>query len=398
MHLRLLFLLLVAVLIAFYAEANKDGMLFPSDEHDASVLTPIPPNASVVLQASNQDDLVPDTLSIPESAPDDTVSSFETAPDVKTLSDTLLSQQQHRDSTDSTEQQPFARIAFAHQSLRIERSGQRVDVEVGDEIQPGDVIETCAKHFSLLEFPDHASMIIFPSSRLVYEPDGKSFTLKDAEIHFESMAAGSAYPDAFHCFDDTFTHNADEQAVSMGIHCRGESGVILTSKKGSLQWLCQGQPCELSDGQGLMGRVITANLDQIELPARTVISLPLVLSATADQDTVSGSAYTADFWWSPVPMTDRYLVHIKQTYPHAVHQELEMHALNRYSSELPGPGNYTIRVMAVDFYGVSGDWSDPVEFRANGDVEERESGEETIEQEPEVQDEMETSLINQPDY
>lgn len=394
MPIRLLPLLLVAVFIALYAQANRSGMHLPSDDHDASILSPIPPGAPIALLASSQADSIDDTLFIPESAADgtdrafetgldDSVSGFEKGPDIQTLSDTLHSQYQHQTVPYSTDKQPFARIAFAHQSLRIERSGQRIDVEVGDEIQPGDIIETCAKHFSLIEFPDHASMIIFPSSRLVFEPDGKSFNLKDAEIHFESKVTGSSYPDVFHCFNDTFTHDADEQVVSMGIHCRGESGIILTSKKGSLRWLCQGKPCELSDGQGLMGRVITANLDQIELPARTVISAPLILSTSADKDTASGSVYTADFWWSPVPMTDRYMVHIKQTHPSAVHHQLGMHARNRFSSELPGPGNYSIRVMAVDFYGVSGDWSEPVEFRVNGVREEIEPEDETIEQEPE---------------
>jgi len=275
----------------------------------------------------------------------------------------------------------FARTAFSHQCLKVERDGKIIDLPENKELIPGDIVETCSRHFALIEFYPAGTMILYPASRATIVSDGSELLLKSAELLFESDLSESSFPDVVRCFDETLYHIHDAPSVSFGVHCRGESGMILTSKTGSLWWTCRDVPCEIPAGQGLMGRITTANYSEVTLPAQPHITTVYVIpqrqakdplpdsdpEADAEINSDDKSGFSATIMWNRVEMADQYLVHIYQDTEERIHHVLTLHHKNRFAAELPGPGRYIARIMAVDFYGVSGKWSAPFSFTADHD-------------------------------
>ncbi|TVQ71389.1 MAG: hypothetical protein EA363_06015 [Balneolaceae bacterium] len=275
----------------------------------------------------------------------------------------------------------FARVAFSHQCLKVERDGQTLALPENKELLPGDIVETCSRHFALIDFSPAGTMILYPASRATIVSDGSELILKSAEFLFENDLSGSSFPDIVRCFDESLYHNHDAPPVSFGVHCRGESGMILTSKTGTLWWSCRDAPCEVPAGQGLMGRITTANYSRVTLPAQPLITTAYVVPQRQAKDPVPDSdpktaaevnsedksGFSAAIMWNRVDMADQYLVHIYQDTEERFHHVLTLHHKNRFTAELPGAGIYIVRVMAVDFYGVSGEWSAPFSFTAEHD-------------------------------
>ncbi len=268
----------------------------------------------------------------------------------------------------------FANISFATTSLKVTRDGESVDLTETSTLFPGDHIETCARSFAVVDFHPAGSMILFPASMVVINKDGTLLDLKSAEILFENESGISSFPATLRCFDDFMYHHQDYYPVSFGIHCRGESGMILTAKSGSAWWSCKGAPCEVPEGSGLMGRVTTANYSSVTLPPKPVITtayvVPDLVPEVLDSKEVNGigqkSGYTATIMWNPVPMADQYVVHIARIKGgDMIHQVMTLHHRNQFTAQLPGSGRYFARVMAVDFYGVSGTWSELLAFTAD---------------------------------
>ena len=273
----------------------------------------------------------------------------------------------------------FARIVFSHPTLKIIRNGEKLEFPENKELLPGDIIETCPKHFAMVEFRPAGTMTLFPASRVSILSDGSELALYSAEVLFESNLTETTFPGKLRCFDETLHHSHDPPPVSFGVHCRGESGMILTSKAGTLLWNCRDAPCEISAGQGLMGRITTANYSKVMPPAQPNIKTTYVVPhlQTKDRDGEPDQAedpgpdqksgFSATIMWNRVDMADQYLVHIYQDTKGRRHHVLTLHHKNRFTAELSEPGRYTVRVMAVDYYGVSGEWSDPVSFTADND-------------------------------
>ncbi len=275
----------------------------------------------------------------------------------------------------------FARVAYSHQCLKVERDGQTLVLQKNKELLPGDIVETCSRHFALIDFNPAGTMILYPASRATIVSDGSELMLNSAELLFENDLSESSFPDVVRCFEETLHHNHDAPPVSFGVHCRGESGMILTSKTGALWWSCRDTPCEIPAGQGLMGRITSANYSGVILPAQPHITTAYVVPQRQETDPVPDSdtdaaskidskdksGFSAIIMWNGVDMADQYLVHIYQDAEERFHHVLTLHHKNRFTAELPKAGEYNVRVMAVDFYGVSGEWSDPFSFTADHD-------------------------------
>ncbi len=295
-------------------------------------------------------------------------------PDVSPLSDTpdflkfvnndSFSQEMAAD-TIITRESFFANISYFHNCLKVIRDDAQLDVTTDTKLLPGDVVETCARHFAILDFHPDGILILYPSSKIGFDPEGTHITLKGAELHFENHAHTSSIPEILHCFDESIYHSEEPPPVSFGVHCRGESGMILASKQGSVWWSCQGKPCEIKQGNGVMGRFTTANYSSITLPEKPIILDSIVAQTDTIIDTAAKKKHHVAFQWSSIPMADHYLVHIYQKLPNQVqkkHHMVTLHHKNEFSTLLPESGEYTIRVMAIDFYGVSGNWSTPFTF------------------------------------
>lgn len=264
-----------------------------------------------------------------------------------------------------TDESFFARISYSHSCLNVLRDNEHVDMRDETGLLPGDVVKTCARHFAILDFHPDGLMILYPSSKIVLDPGGNDIILKGGEIQFENDAKTTSFPSTLHCYDESMYHVEGSAPVSFGVHCRGDSGMILVSKKGSLWWNYQGNPYEITDGNGVMGRITTANYSSITLPDRPIIIDSIVAQPVEAKDTVAEKVYSASFRWTPVPLADQYIVHIYQDdtqHMQTMHHLVTLHHRNEFSTELPESGDYKIRVMAIDFYGVSGDWSPALSF------------------------------------
>ncbi len=298
---------------------------------------------------------VADTLIISEMP---AVSSEDTLNRDNALSDTKDAES----DTIDTDKAGFASVTYSHSCLKVIRENKRVASDPGSELMPGDIVETCAKHFAVLNFQPEGSMILFPSSIVVVSPDGTKLTLKSAEILFEYDTITTSFPEIIHCFDESLYHVEGSPPLSFGVHCRGESGMILTSKRGSLWWNNHGKPFEISESTGIMGRVTTANYSRITLPEQPVIMDSIVVTPATARDTASINGSNVTLRWTPIAMTDQYLVHIYQNDSQKTHHVVTLHHSNQFSTILSGAGDFEIRVMAIDFYGVTGAWSLPYSF------------------------------------
>ncbi len=330
-----------------------------------------------------RDSILPDSISTDSILTDgilpDSISTDSILPD-SILPNSILPEDE-RTGSDIMAPPPFARVAFSHRCLKVERDGQAHDIPENKELLPGDIVETCSRHFALIDFSPGGTMILYPASRVTMVSDGSELILKSAEMLFENDLPESSFPDVVRCFDETIYHSQDAPPVSFGVHCRGESGMILTSKTGTLLWRCRDAPCEIPAGQGLMGRITTANYSGVMPPAQPHMTTAYVVPQRQTKDSVPDSdpeadaeihsedktGFSATMMWNPVDMADRYLVHIYQDTEERIHHVLTLHHKNRFTAELPEAGRYVARVMAVDFYGVSGEWSDPISFTAEHD-------------------------------
>lgn len=263
----------------------------------------------------------------------------------------------------------FAKVTYSHDCLKIIRNKESIDATRNIALLPGDKLETCSRHFAMVDFYPGGTMTLFPASNLVLKEEGSYLSLMGAEILFENDQNKTTFPEVVSCFGETMYHNQGTARVSFGVHCRGESGLILTSKEGSIWWSCKGTPCEVLAGEGLMGRITTANFASVTLPDQPRMTTAYVVPNHTAPDIhpqddnaaiQNESGFTATIIWSPVSMADQYLVHIYQENDSRIHHTLTTHHQNQFSTELPYPGLYLARVMAIDFYGVTSRWSDPV--------------------------------------
>lgn len=275
----------------------------------------------------------------------------------------------------------FARIAYSHHCLKVVRDGKSLDIPEKHELLPGDILETCSRHFALIDFSPGGTMILYPASRVTMAPDGSELITKSGEFLFDNDLPETSFPDIVRCFEESLHHSHDAPPVSFGVHCRGESGMILTSKAGTLWWSCRDAPCQISAGQGLMGRITTANYSEVMTPAQPRMATAYVVPRRQEKELITEddpkaaeknlsdekSGFSATIIWSRVDMADKYLVHIYQDTEERIHHVLTLHHNNQFTVDLPEAGQYAAKVMAVDFYGVSSEWSDPISFTAEHD-------------------------------
>ncbi len=282
---------------------------------------------------------------------------------VKLVNDSSVLQKTRIDTT-TMKESSFAEISYSHSSLKISRDDTLLDLTTDTGLLPGDIVETCARHFAILDFHPDGILILYPSSRIAFGSDGTDIILKGAELHFENHAHTSSLPKILRCYDKSI-YPSEGPPVSFGVHCRGESGMIVASKQGSVWWNCRREPCEIKAGSGIMGRITTANYSHITLPEKPIILDSIVAKPDTTIESVAPKMYHVSFQWSSVPMADQYLVHIYQNLPNQVrkkHHTATLHHRNEFSTLLSESGEYTIRIMAIDFYGVSGNWSTPYTF------------------------------------
>ncbi len=349
-------LVMATALLAVLPGTVLFGLLQGPDAGLASTEAALLPENEAEARLTSHNETIPDT-----SAKSDTASVHESI------------QNQPRKTiippdTTRVEEASFARITLSHPGLRVKRNGKPVDITEDTNLLPGDELETCARHFAVIEFHPAGTMILYPASKVIFDPDGSYLALKSAEILYENGTGESSFPDIVHCFDDSLYQNHDTLPVSFGIHCRGESGMILTSKSGTMWWSCKGAPCEVLAGEGLMGRITTANYSTITPPSQpnitTAYVVPRIITDNPETGRQDKIDYSATIMWNPVAMADQYLVHIYQDNDDRSHQTITLHHRNQITTDLPGPGSYIARIMAVDYYGVSGVWSDPLSFTA----------------------------------
>ncbi len=257
-------------------------------------------------------------------------------------------------------------ISYSDGGLNVIRDGDSLRFTAGDTLLPGDNLETGSRQFAVIQFDKSNSIIIHPSSFVKFSSTGSTLHTLSASIQVDRYSE-ERLP-LIVCFDDTLTHVDSEsiQNHSFGMQCRGESGITISSRKGVLRWNCAVQPCDIPAGKGLAGSISATVFEFVDIPEQPDISFTF----TADTVPAMQSESRANaFEWPPVTLADRYLAHIfnysNDRYDDRKikkHHSLKM--LHNNEIEVSGldSGSYYIRVLAIDFYGVSGQWSDPVPF------------------------------------
>ena len=289
------------------------------------------------------------------------------------------------------ETQPY--LSFSNQPLRVIRNKEVHEMVSGNLLRPGDIIETCARHFAQIAFPPGGTLILFPSSQLIYSEDAESLILKDAEIHFENKGYRSNdkiistnIPERIYCFEHEITHSGTKRyPVSFAVNCRGDTGMILTSKKASLKWRCASLECDVKENSGIMVQAASVKYTIINLPGRPELKRNDAANSGSNPDEKLQNPGQVLLEWSPVAMADHYVVHLYKTsgdplmHPHKTagdsleyprktagdsleHLLLKRSHTNRYKIDQLPAGTYAFRVMAIDYYGVSGLWSDVLIF------------------------------------
>lgn len=360
MNVRYEMLVLVVLLLALLPVTERVRKLHGSEASYEKARVNLSFIASASAEITGLQEMVYKEKPLPKlsrSVPDDTVSRE------------LYTQ---RPTADAAAEPNFARVSFAASSLVVSRNGKNLDESGVIRLQPGDHIETCPKHFAVVSFYPTGSLILFPASRVLIRQDGANMSIKSAEFLFESISGESSFPETVRCFDELLYYQRTAGPVSFGMHCRGGSGIILTAKSGNLRWRCHDTPCEIPEGSGLMGRATAANLSSIHSPDKPFITAAIVVpdqkpdtvgTENTQTEKKKRDGYPARLTWNPVPMADQYLVQIfRKSDAGRSYEFVAMHHRNQLTVHLSKAGKYTARVMAFDYLGVSGNWSEPFVF------------------------------------
>lgn len=263
-------------------------------------------------------------------------------------------------------------LAFSSQPLRVVRNNEVHELVPGNSLKPGDVIETCARHFALIAFPPGGNLILFPSSQLMYSGDAESLILKDAEILFENSShplnddsSITNIPEKLYCFEHELSHYGTTQyPVSFAVSCRGDTGMILTAQKASLTWKCARIDCKVEQNTGIVVQAASVTYTAINLPDRPEIKKVSGITGESSLDEIIEISGLTILEWTPVAMADHYLVHLYEIAGDSLEhlQIIRSHTNHHEIDQLPA-GLYAFRVMAIDYYGVTGSWSETLLFR-----------------------------------
>lgn len=262
------------------------------------------------------------------------------------------------DSLTQTDQL-FPQVTYSDGGLKIIRDEVEIELSRGNLLLPGDRLETAPKQFALIQFPPGGLLTVFPSSTMVLGPDLDTIRLKNAEIYYEMDSTGTIFPDILECYDARMSPlRLSNQTVSFALHCRGESGITLSTMQGKVLWLSHNRQYVVNYEEALVGRATSANFTRVHQPLKPEI----IDSINYESDPEIETTMHPHFHWKGVPEADQYLIHIYRNDPESpFHQFTYLHS-NEYIADNLLSGTYYFQVMAIDYYGVAGIWSEPVLF------------------------------------
>ena len=267
-----------------------------------------------------------------------------------------------RSIPDSVVQNHSPVISYAsHDSLLVTRGKKVFSLASGDTLRHGDELQTCSGQFVIITYPAAGSMIIHPLSTIRLDLHNHSVQLRDAIIHVELHHNHSGTLSSFNCFDASIrTDRQHAEASSFGIQCHRESGISVTSQQGTLHLKSNNQHYILNSGKALAGRATSDAYTKVPIPKQP----GKITQGTYSRHTVYNDQTGLRFDWNPVDFTDKYLVHIYQVSNTRTVHRFGFYKSNAFSmtNSLP-PGMYAIRILAIDYYGVTGKWSVPLSFQ-----------------------------------
>ncbi|MDG5766422.1 hypothetical protein QA596_03005 [Balneolales bacterium ANBcel1] len=259
---------------------------------------------------------------------------------------------------DTTGAYLFPYIEYCDGPTTVLINSEPLDLWMDHLLQPGDELETVSGQFVVLRFGKQEHIIIHPLSRVRFAEDGTQLTLLDAEIHVLNASGTSLLSGGVICFDTKVFHDSTGEAFEYGLMCRGEAGIALTGQKGDIVFDTPSERHLVHEGTAIVGRSESTRFMDVPQPDK-----PQILDTVNIKNRLANDSRTGiHLSWKPVPMSDHYLVHIYSPQEEQVSHRFRIRKDNTFSSEDLPPGSYKLRIMTVDFYGVSGNWSDPYSF------------------------------------
>ncbi len=338
--------------------------------------------------------------SSPEKSASDTIRNDSPVKDTTELESSSLQLPNHQieDSLqmDSTRQEAstiqkdsmdilhFPTIEYCDGPLRVARNGETISLPNLETLMPGDAIETGSNQFAVLRFPDSWLMIVHPHSRITLSKDRNALILNDANVHVEMDSRYETEPrniEMLQCFDARIAPITSSQSISFGLQCRGESGISVTSQSGAVALASHDRYYEISSGNALVGRATSDKYQETPQPDQP----KMIIASNSNIESQTDEVKAVRFNWQSVSMADQYLIHIYQEQEDPIKHKFRIQRTNEYTTSDIESGSYFFRVLAIDYYGVSGSWSEPVPFQVTTIFEESET---SIEEERKLQPEL----------
>lgn len=252
-------------------------------------------------------------------------------------------------------------LEFSNEPLKLFRKQEELSLSQNQVLLPGDRMETSYMQFAVLRLSDGSGLIIHPLSRISLSDNGKKIILTDADIHFNYSGENSTPPeiDTIQCFGNRISVPFDGESLSFGVQCRAESGLVFSAQDGSMYLHSEEKSHKMNEGHALLGRTTSNDFMEVSIPARPQI----IDSAHAQSPEIPESNESPiHFHWQDVSMTDHYLVHIHRQNSDEAKHLFHLQKANHFTPGQLSPGTYLLRVIAIDYYGVSGSWSEPQVF------------------------------------
>ncbi|MEX2657645.1 MAG: hypothetical protein WD272_09035 [Balneolales bacterium] len=266
--------------------------------------------------------------------------------------------------------EPKSIFVFSDTLLQVNRGQDTLFISGKNMLYPGDIIQTGSRQFASVVFPTNSLLIIYPASRLAIEPRPGVVTLESADIRFEKGRSPSIFPDTIQCYHARLIlHNNHTEHADIGIQCRGESGVSVSSQRGYFTWKSNNTTYPLTPGSALTGRVTSSSYQWAEIPERphlidTIKADAIHVNIVAVEDSVPLFRTK----WESLPMADQYLLHIERKHSSFHWHYTNMHTNHTLYIPRPDPGTYTFRISAIDYYGIMGRWSESIDFVVQSDT------------------------------
>ncbi len=250
-------------------------------------------------------------------------------------------------------------MTIVHGPLSVMRDNETRTLERGDTLLPGDEMETCAGQFAVIDFQSTGYMIVHPVSNVKLDAGENIVRLRNADIHLEQRVNSSGVMPKIACYDAevSATYHATD-TISFGMQCRGESGITISIHRGSLLLQSNSRRYDLAQGMAVSGRATSDTYTEVSQPGRPVFT-DFIENESLRMDEEPSSR---SFRWRPVSMTDQFLIHIYSPFAERPVHQIRYVNNNEFAVDSLLPGSYHIRVLAVDYYGVTGNWSEPLPF------------------------------------